>query len=193
MEIEMHNQILDPTWTTPVLRQCLFPKRVRINVLHGEIMTQEEKHFLNLAGEFLVAGELNRHSIMCSVTYGFSKQADVIALGRDNSRKSIWIEVKTTRRHEFVVGTKSLDKNYVSPNTYWVLVHLPEDDSKPPRYFILSSELLYERSTKHFAEYNTKYRERHGHDYDKPGVHKLSIAEVEDCEAEWDQIKEALK
>jgi hypothetical protein len=147
-------------------------------------MTQEEKHFLNLAGEFLVAGELNRRHIMCSVTYGFSKQADVIALGR-KTRKTAWIEVKTTNRQEFIVGNKALDEGFVSPDTFWVLVHLVDDNRQPPRYFVLSSDELHKRATSHFESYNAQYRQRHGHDYDQPGVPKIGIQEVSDCESNW--------
>jgi len=157
-----------------------------------EKMTQEEKHFLNLAGEFLVAGELNRRRIMCSVTYGFSKQADVIALGM-KSRRSVWIEVKTTHRMQFLVGAKALDKKFASPDTIWVLVHLPDDDDLPPRYFILPSTELHKRTVQRSERYNAAYRKRHGHDYDKPGVPKLSIREVEDCESKWGQIARAVK
>jgi hypothetical protein len=155
-------------------------------------MTQDEKHFLNLAGEFLVAGELNRRRIMCSVTYGFSKQADVIAMGM-KSRRSVWIEVKTTRKMQFIVGAKALDKKYVSPDKLWVLVHLPEDDEEPPRYFVLSSKELHKRAMQRFRIYNAKYRKKHGHDFNKPGIPRLSIKEIEDCESQWDEIANAVK
>ncbi len=155
-------------------------------------MTHDEKHFLNLAGEFLVAGELNRRRIMCSVTYGFSKQADVIAMGM-KSRRAVWIEVKTTHKMQFVVGAKALDKKLVSPDTFWVLVHLPDDDGQPPRYFVLPSAELHKRTARRSEQYNAEYRKRHGRDYDKPGVPKLSIKEVADYEAKWDEIASAVE
>ena len=155
-------------------------------------MTQDEKHFLNLAGEFLVAGELNRRRIMCSVTYGFSKQADVIAMGM-KSRRAVWIEVKTTHKMQFVVGAKALDKKFVSPDKFWVLVHLPDDEEQPPRYFVLSSGELNKRTVQRSERYNEGYRKRHGRDYDKRGVPKLSIKEVEDCESQWDVIASSLE
>jgi hypothetical protein len=155
-------------------------------------MTQDEKHFLNLAGEFLVAGELNRRRIMCSVTYGFSKQADVIAMGM-KSRHAVWIEVKTTRKEQFILGAKALDKKYVSPDKLWVLVHLPEDEGQPPRYFVLSSKELHKRAMRRFRIYNAKYRKKHGHDYDKPGLPKLSLEEVENCESQWGEIAGAVE
>ena len=39
-------------------------------------MGQERKSFLNLAGEFAVASELNRRGVHAAVTYGTSKRAD---------------------------------------------------------------------------------------------------------------------
>jgi hypothetical protein len=156
------------------------------------MMTQEDKHFLNLAGEFLVAGELNRRSVACSVTYGFSKQADIIAFA-DDRRRTIWIEVKTTAKPEFIVGPKALDTALVSSDVFWVLVHLPEDMKKPPRYFVLTSAELCKRASAKFKQYNDGYRERHGHDYDKPGVHKLALLDVDDCESHWDVLIKELK
>lgn len=155
-------------------------------------MTQEEKHFLNLAGEFLVAGELNRRSVACSVTYGFSKQADIIAFA-DDRRRTIWIEVKTTSKQEFIVGAKALATTLVSPDVFWVLVHVPEDTTKPPRYFVLTSAELCKRASAKFKEYNDRYREKHGHDYSKPGVHKLALSDVTDCESLWDVLIKELK
>lgn len=36
-------------------------------------MSQDEKIFLNMAGEFAVASELNRRQVLASVTYGSPK------------------------------------------------------------------------------------------------------------------------
>ncbi len=36
-----------------------------------------------------------------------------------------------------------------------------------------------------FQQYNDAYKARHGMDYDKPGVHKLTLEEVADCEGAW--------
>jgi len=58
-------------------------------------MPQEDKAFLNLAGEFAVASELNRRRVLASVTYGASKCADVFALSPDMTRV-VRIEVKAT-------------------------------------------------------------------------------------------------
>ena len=43
-------------------------------------MGQERKSFLNLAGEFAVASELNRRGVHAAVTYGTSKRADIFAM-----------------------------------------------------------------------------------------------------------------
>ena len=155
-------------------------------------MTQEDKHFLNLAGEFLVAGELNRRSVYCSVTYGFSKQADIIAFANDR-RRTVWIEVKTTSKVEFIVGPKALDTTLISSDVFWVLVYVPEDKAKSPQYFVLTSAELCKRASAKFKQYNDGYRQRHGHDYDKPGVHKLALEDVSDCESCWDVLINELK
>ncbi len=112
-------------------------------------MPQEEKQFLNLCGEFLVAGELNRRKVACSVTYGFSKKADVIAFS-ESGKCVLRIEVKTTNRPEFIVGAKALDVSHVSEEMFWVLVHVPIDDQTPPRYFVLRSAEMQRRASAHF-------------------------------------------
>ena len=40
--------------------------------------TVEEKHFLNLSGEYLVCAELLKRNISASITYGNQKAADII-------------------------------------------------------------------------------------------------------------------
>ena len=155
-------------------------------------MTQDDKNFLNLAGEFLVAGELSRRQIPCSVTYGYSKKADVLALN-DETGRVLRIEVKTTPRQEFIVGAKALDESYCSASRFWILVHLPENDTLAPRYFILSSHELNKKAVAHFDKYKAGFRSKNNREFTGAGVHKLAIEEVLGCEGNWDKISQALR
>lgn len=96
-------------------------------------LTQEERGFLNMAGEFLVAAELNRRQVLSAVTYGKSKSADVWAFdGR--SRRAVRIEVKTTgaKRKSWVVSNKTLRPENWSEDCVWVLVKLPGPNMDGP-------------------------------------------------------------
>ena len=69
-------------------------------------MAQAEKAFLNLAGEFAVASELNRRRVLSSVTYGAAKSADVFAMNADMT-KVVRIEVKTTDKRKWPIGDRA--------------------------------------------------------------------------------------
>ncbi len=72
-------------------------------------MANDTKVFTNLAGEFLVAAELNRRHILCSVTYGAAKSADVFAFS-DDSGRVVRVEVKSTdkmRRQQLSRGDRT--------------------------------------------------------------------------------------
>jgi len=166
-------------------------------------MSQIDKSFLNMAGEFFVAAELNRRKILSSVTYGASKSADIYAFSF-NSKKIIKIEVKTTDKKKWPIGTKILDKSTWSKDIFWVFVLLPPflNNATPndavrgrssPRYFILSSLEVGKLALKSHKRYSSKYQERHGKPYDKVGVPNLTILEVSRHEAKWDKITKKLQ
>jgi hypothetical protein len=68
-------------------------------------MGHKEKSFLNLAGEFAVASELNRRGVHASVTYGTSKRADVFAIG-DSRDSVVRIEVKCSGQQKWLIGSR---------------------------------------------------------------------------------------
>jgi hypothetical protein len=87
-------------------------------------MSQDDKMFLNLAGEFAVASELNRRRVLASVTYGASKSADIFATNRDMTQ-IVRIEVKTTEKGKWPIGGKATKLTPQSADVLWVLVLLP--------------------------------------------------------------------
>jgi len=98
---------------------------------HG---TQDGKAFLNMAGEFAVASELNRRSILASVTSGSSKSADVFALTADMKRV-VRIEVKTTDKEKWPIGRRGTQSE-PAPDVVWILVRLPPPlDAQPHACF----------------------------------------------------------
>jgi hypothetical protein len=165
-------------------------------------MAQEDKVFLNLAGEFAVASELNRRRVLASVTYGASKSADVFAMNRDMT-KIVRIEVKTTDKRKWPIGGKATRVTAQSSDVFWVLVQLPapldapaQDESHrgahSPRYFVLSAQEIYEVWRKEADEYGKGYFSRHGHKFQGLGVPNVSLDGVVAFESRWEKIIERL-
>lgn len=162
-----------------------------------------DKVFLNLAGEFLVAAELNRRKILCSVTYGAAKSADVFAFS-ENSSTMARIEVKTTSsgRGRWPVGARAL----VAETTQhlWVLVLLPQqlntraaDDEQrgrhAPRYFVLLASEIAALSRQNCDEYSDRYRSKHGSDFPREKmVPVITVAQAQSHESAWQKVDAAL-
>jgi hypothetical protein len=159
---------------------------------------QQDKSYLNMAGEFLVAGELNRRKILASVTYGASKAADVFAF-RTDPIPAVKIEVKTTDKKKWPVGSKAFDQSLWRDDIFWILVLLPtplnkapEDDSERgrfgARFFVLSSEELGRLAKYADTKYKNNYFKRHGKKYISRGVPNLTIDSVLSHEGRFDKI-----
>lgn len=151
-------------------------------------MSQEEKEFLNLAGEFHVAGELARNRIRASITYGNSKSADIFAYSELKNRFAK-IEVKATEKNKVIVGDRALGKNARQKNEFWVLVAM---GSGIPEYYVLSSREIFLETKTEFDVYNSRYKERHGKNYTKQGVNKVAFEKLGKYKNEWGKIKNFL-
>ncbi len=166
-------------------------------------MAQEDKVFLNMAGEFAVASELNRRRVLASVTYGPSKSADVFAVNRDMV-KIVRIEVKTTDKRKWPIGEKATCVTPQSSGVFWVLVHLPapldtpaKDDAHrgihSPRYFVLSAREIYEVWRKEADKFEAGYFLRHGRKFEGLGVPNVSLKGVLAFEGQWNKIVSRLR
>jgi len=98
----------------------------------------EEKHFLNLSGEYGVCAELNKRQVYSSLTYGKHKAADVLVINPEE-RKAFVIEVKTTKSNRVVTG---FFQKYKTPETphpdFWVIAHI--DENYISNYYVLTHE-----------------------------------------------------
>jgi hypothetical protein len=149
------------------------------------ITNQRRKYSLGLAGEFFVAAELQRRGITASITYGNAKKADVVALSVSGS-VAVVLEVKTTSELTWVVGGTIPDKS----QQLWVFVHLPKDDQKPPRYFILTDENLHDILMPVHQTYLDGYRKKHDCEFTGACVFKLPIEKAMPFEGKWKRIIE---
>jgi hypothetical protein len=164
-------------------------------------MAQEDKVFLNMAGEFAVASELNRRRVLASVTYGSSKSADIFAMNPDMTRL-VRIEVKTTDKRKWPLGERATRDTMESSDVFWVLVQLPapleapRDDSHrgahSPRFFVLSSSEIYRTWRRGADDYGKRFFERHGRMPEGIGVPNVTLADVEAHESQWHKITDKL-
>src|SRR5437016_4170869 len=139
-----------------------------------------------MAGEFLVAAELNRRRILSAVTYGASKSADVWAFD-DVTNRAVRVEVKTTSSNNlyWLVGEKAIVREGWNPDLFWVLVLLPPphptasqtDDSQrgksSPRFYVFSSREMGELMCQKYDRYHASYLERHKNPFEGSSVWTL--------------------
>jgi hypothetical protein len=151
---------------------------------------QAHKSFLNMAGEFAVASELNRRSVLASVTYGASKAADIFAVSED-FRQTVRIQVKATdhtnKSKNWVLGKTAA--SVPRGDVFWVLVYFPEPD-KPPEFFVLSDSELYEIWKEDHEKYCAGYRQRNHREFQGLGVPVVGTSDnrvlaFRDC---WNKI-----
>jgi hypothetical protein len=170
-------------------------------------ISQDEKHFLGMAGEFLVAAELNRRHIVSAVTYGTAKSADVWAFN-EGTHRAVRIEVKTTsiENRKWAIGIKALLREGWNPDIFWVLVLLPpphpttaqtNDERRgqhSPRFFVLSSKEVAAPVCSRHDLYRAKYMERNNKEFDdKGGFYKLFLEEALPFENAWGKVEARLR
>jgi hypothetical protein len=152
------------------------------------VTKQTKKYETGMAGEFLVAGELCRRGVFCSVTYGNAKKADVVAFSQATGRY-LPLEVKTTSEDRWVIG------NSVPENSerLWVFVFLPPDNSQSPEYFVLSSSELNAFLVPQHEEYRRGFFARHNVEFTGKGVESVRYDQAEQGRNEWQKILEKLR
>lgn len=142
---------------------------------------QEEKHFLNLSGEYGVCAELAKRQINSSLTYGNHKAADVMVINPE-TRKALVIEVKTTKSNRIVTG---FFQKYKTPETqhpdFWVIVHIDKDNNS--NYYVLTHvEMSKIQMTRNgMTEWNSVN-----------GVDNILLEHIKTYKNDWEKIKSFL-
>lgn len=154
-----------------------------------EISKQRLKYHLAMAGEYLVAAQLQRLQIASSVTYGNAKSADLIAFHPETER-AIVIEVKTSSKGRWPIGSR------VPPpsSKVWVFVNLGIDITAHPEYFVLTQRQLHKTLADEETAYLERYRLKHGYEYgDRPSVARLLRQQAEPFRDCWSTVIEAVQ
>ena len=140
-------------------------------------ITQEEKSFLSLSGEFGVCSELLKRGIPCSITYGNHKATDII-VHHQQTRTFQKIEVKTSKTTRIVTSFFQKYKTVETPHPdFWVVVHI--DSKNISHYYILThnemADVQMQRNNK------TEWKE-------VVGVDNIELKMIANFENAWDKI-----
>lgn len=153
-------------------------------------MSQSEKYYLSMAGEYLVVAQLQRLQVSATITYGNAKRTDVIAFSSDNNNY-ITVEVKTSNKGRWPIGNRVPEPDV---KKIWVFVQLPENLDENPEFYIMTQEEIYENLAPIENEYMNRYKEKHGTDYgNKPGVATMNIKIAQQYKNQWETLINLLK
>lgn len=105
------------------------------------------------AGEYFVAGELERKGFTCAVPMSNTKDFDILAIGRRTNNQYA-IQVKTTRgkKKEWTLSEKN--ETLIADNIIYVFVTLNEQDY--PEYHIVPSKIVAEKIKEDHKEWSEK-------------------------------------
>lgn len=139
---------------------------------------QEEKHFLNLSGEYGVCAELAKQQINASLTYGNHKAADILVIN-PATRKALALEVKTTKSNRIVTGFFQKYKTAETPHPdFWVIVFI--DKLNISNYYVLSHNEIAEIQMKRNGMTEWKHVN---------GVDNILLESIKESQNNWDKIK----
>ena len=110
----------------------------------------ENKISTGNAGEYFVAGELERRGFTAAVTMSNTKDFDILSINRE-SYKQLAIQVKTTRYKQKVWSLGVKNENIVGDNIMYIFVSLNELDI--PEYHIVPSKVVSETVKKSHQEW----------------------------------------
>lgn len=136
------------------------------------------------AGEYFVAGELERHGFSVAVPMSNTKDFDILAINRETF-KQFAIQVKTTSCKQKSWTLSQKNETLIADNIIYFFVALNELDT--PEYHIVTSKIVAETITK----YHKKWLETPGL---KGHIHKDNpIRKFEDKDDKylnnWDCLK----
>ena len=110
----------------------------------------ENKISTGNAGEYFVAGELERRGFTAAVPMSNTKDFDILSINRE-SYKQLAIQVKTTRYKQKVWSLGVKNENIVGDNIMYIFVSLNELDI--PEYHIVPSKVVSETIKKSHQEW----------------------------------------
>ncbi len=102
------------------------------------------------AGEYFVAGELERHGFTVAVPMSNVKDFDILAIDRETN-KQLAIQVKTTSYKQKRWTLSKKNEGLVEENVFYVFVSLNGEDA--PEYHVVPSKVVAETLKKDYQEW----------------------------------------
>lgn len=96
------------------------------------------------AGEYFVAGELERRGFTVGVPMSNVKDYDLLCANREGKQFAIQVKTTADGRNKWMLAQKN--ENIISDNVYYVFVHLHQLDN--PTYFVVPSKVVAETISK---------------------------------------------
>ena len=105
-------------------------------------MSNELNVSIGNAGEYFVAGELERHGFTVAVPMSNVRDFDILAIDRDSNENQIAIQVKTTSYKQKKWTLSKKNEELVGENIFYIFVSLNQLDA--PEYHIVPSKIVAE-------------------------------------------------
>jgi len=107
-------------------------------------------YFTQWASQFYVAAELTRRGYLVSLTLGNAPSVDLLVVSP--SGKQFMVDVKGLRRRNWWITGRPKE------DIFYILVYVPEDVEKSPRFFIMTSSEVKSEVEKHIENLKLKGR-----------------------------------
>lgn len=101
------------------------------------------------AGEYFVAGELERRGFTVGVPMSNVKDYDLLCANREGKQFAIQVKTTADGRNKWMLAQKN--ENIIAENVFYVFVHLHQLEA--PTYFVVPSKIVAETISKGHKEW----------------------------------------
>lgn len=150
-------------------------------------MAKTKKDMISIgnSGEYFVAGELERHGFTAAVPMSNTKDFDILAIKRDESKKQFAIQVKTTTANKRKWTLSEKNEKLIGDNIFYVFVHLKNHES-PAFYVVPSKDVAEKIKEEHEAWLNTPGKNGQKHN---PNPIRKFVIKDDEYHDNWDVLK----
>lgn len=104
------------------------------------------------AGEYFVAGELERRGFTVGVPMSNVKDYDLLCVNKKGNQFAIQVKTTASGRNKWILSQKN--ESISSNNVFYIFVHLHEYDT--PTYFIVPSKVVSQTISKEHKKWLNK-------------------------------------
>lgn len=101
------------------------------------------------AGEYFVAGELERRGFTVGVPMSNVKDYDLLCVNKEGKQFALQVKTTSDGRNKWMLAQKN--ENIIADNIFYIFVHLHQLDI--PTYFIVPSNVVAEKISREHQEW----------------------------------------